>query len=86
MFVRGSISIVDVNIVPKAIGSGQIPKIMIVALGKMPGSDGNHGQTAEHRQYFVRVAGWEAPSCDTIRHRCSVMHGSRELHFTGAET
>ena len=30
---------------------------MIVVLAKMPGSEGNHGQPAEHRQYFVSVAG-----------------------------
>ena len=88
MLVRSSISIVDINIVLKEIGSGQIPKSMIAVLGKMPGSDGNHGQTAEHRQYFVSVAGWEAPSCDAVRHKCSVKHSSCEVHFTGpgAET
>ena len=45
------------EVVTKEIGSEQIPKSMTVALGKTPGSDGNHGQTAEHRQYFVSVAG-----------------------------
>ena len=41
----------------KEIGSEQILKSTIVALGKMPGSKGNHGQTAKHRQYCVNVAG-----------------------------
>ena len=40
----------------KEIGSEQIPKSTIAALGKMPGSEGNHGQTAKHRQYCVNVA------------------------------
>ena len=42
--------------VSKEIGSEQIPKSTIAALGKMPGSEGNHGQTAKHRQYCVNVA------------------------------
>ena len=37
--------------VSKEIGSEQ--KSTIAALGKMPGSEGNHGQTAKHRQYCV---------------------------------
>ena len=41
--------------VPKEIGSEQIPKSTIAVLGKMPGSEGNHGQTAKHRQYCVNV-------------------------------
>ena len=40
----------------KEIGSEQIPKSTIAAFGKMPGSEGNHGQTAKHRQYCVNVA------------------------------
>ena len=40
----------------KEIGSEQIPKSTIVAVGKVPGSEGNHGQTAKHRQYCVNVA------------------------------
>ena len=43
----------------------------------MSGSEGSHSQIAEHRQYFVSVAGWAAPS--------SVMHSACELSFTGAE-
>ena len=39
----------------KEIGSEQIPKSTIAALGKMPGSEGNHGQTAKHRQYCMNV-------------------------------
>ena len=39
------------------IGSDQVPTNRIVALGKLPGSEGDYGQTAEHRQYFVSVAG-----------------------------
>ena len=42
--------------VSKEIGSEQIPKSTIAALGKMPGSEGNYGQTAKHRQYCVNVA------------------------------
>ena len=34
--------------VSKEIGSEQIPKSTIAALGKMPRSEGNHGQTAKH--------------------------------------
>ena len=41
------------EVVPRETGSEQIPKSMTVALGKTPGADGNHGQTAEHRQYSV---------------------------------
>ena len=44
------------HIVSKEIGSEQIPKSTIAALGKMPGSEGNHGQTAKHMQYCVNVA------------------------------
>ena len=40
----------------KEIGSVQLPKSMIAALGKMPGSEGNHDQTAKHRQYCANVA------------------------------
>ena len=42
----------------KDIGSQQIPKSTIVALaiGTMPGSEGDHAQTAELRQYFVGLA------------------------------
>ena len=36
--------------VSKEIGSEQTPKSTIAALGKMPGSEGNHGQTAKHRR------------------------------------
>ena len=44
-------------VVSKEIGSEQIPKSTLAALGKMPGSEGNHdGQTAKHRQYCVNVA------------------------------
>ena len=39
-------------VVSKEIGSEQIPKSTIAALGKMPGSGGNHDQTAKHRQYL----------------------------------
>ena len=44
--IRFSVTKVDVT---KEIGSEQIPKstIDIAALGKMPGSEGNHGQTAK---------------------------------------
>ena len=42
--------------VSKEIGSEQISKSTIAALGKMPGSEGNQGQTAKHRQYSVNVA------------------------------
>ena len=42
--------------VSKEIRSEQIPKSTIAALGKMPGSEGNHGQTAKHRQCCVNVA------------------------------
>ena len=42
--------------VSKEIGSEQIPKSTISVLGKMPVSEGNHGQTARHRQYCVNVA------------------------------
>ena len=40
----------------KEIGSEQTPKSTIAALGKMPRSEGKHGQTARHRQYCVNVA------------------------------
>ena len=30
--------------------SEQIPKTTVAVLGKLPGSEGNHGQTSEHRQ------------------------------------
>ena len=43
-------------LVPKEMGSEQLPKSTIAALGKMPGSQGNHDQTAKPRQYFVNVA------------------------------
>ena len=69
----------------KNFGSEQVSKSVNVALGKMPGSEGNHGQTAEHRQYFVSVAGWGAPSYDTVRHKCGVMHSGHEFDFTGAD-
>ena len=42
-------------LVPKEIGSEQTSKSTIAALGKMPGSEGNHGQTAKHRQYCVNA-------------------------------
>ena len=67
-----------------AIGLEQIPKSMIAALGKMPGSEGNQGQTAKHTKYCVHVAR-SAPSCDAVRHKCSVMHSGREPNFTEAE-
>ena len=44
-------------VLSKEIGSEQISMSTIAALGKMPGSEGNHGQTAKHRQYCVNVAG-----------------------------
>ena len=31
-------------------------EVTIAVLGKVPGSEGNHGQTAKHRQYCVNVA------------------------------
>ena len=46
----------QLNEASKEIGSEQIPKSTIVALGKVPGSEGDHGQTAKHRQYCVSVA------------------------------
>ena len=42
--------------VSKEIGSEQIPKSMIAALGTMPGSEGNYGQATKHMQYCVSVA------------------------------
>ena len=63
----------------KAIGSEQIPKSTIVAHGKMPGSEHNHDHDHDS------VAGQGAPSCDALRHKCSVMRSGRELNSTGAE-
>ena len=60
----------------------------IVALGKLLGSEGNHGQTAEHRQYFGHVAVREHPAVTlqgTNNLKCSVMHSGHEFNFTGAE-
>ena len=54
-YIRNA-TISNYSIVSKEIGSEQIPKSTIAALGKMPGSEGNHGQTAKHRQYCVNVA------------------------------
>ena len=39
-----------VDALSKDFGLEQITKSTIVALGTMPGSEGNHGQTAEHMQ------------------------------------
>ena len=32
------------------------------AFGKMPASEGNHSQTANHRQQSIGIAGWMAPT------------------------
>ena len=53
----------DCAFVSKEIGSEQIPKSTIAALGKMPGSEGNHGQTAKHRQYCAFVTLYVALHC-----------------------
>ena len=39
--------------VPKEIGSEQIPKTTIAALGKMPGSEGNHGSSLLQLRFYV---------------------------------
>ena len=36
------------------------------ALGKLPGSEGNHSQTAKHKQYSITVIGDLAPSCAAV--------------------
>ena len=57
------------------------PKNIFAALGKLPGSEGNHSQTAEHRQQSISIVG-----CPAVRHECSCseMHGGRALKLTGA--
>ena len=58
------------------IGSEQVPKSTIAALGKMPGSEGNHGQTARHRQYCVNVARFYT-GCTTHVQRPQILWGHR---------
>lgn len=41
------------NLFRKNLDHSKSPKSTNVALGKMSGSEGKHGQTAEHGQYFV---------------------------------
>lgn len=50
----------------------------------MPGSEGNHSQTAEHRQYSISVVNYLLPSSEAVRHKCSEMHSSPPLKFTAA--
>ena len=58
------------------------PREYVCSLGKMPGTEGNYRQ---HRQWSVSIAGWGAPSCDAVRHKCSVMHSDGKLDFTRAK-
>ena len=76
------IAVVCVFVVSKEIGSEQIPKSTIAALGKMAGSEGNHCQTARHRQCLCCVfVVWDHRQLAILPQACLELINNHDLGY-----